>query len=241
MKKLSLLFAMLGVVALVGAAGAANVVSTGAGHGIVIENPTPDNICAGATLKTNDDGSYENGYSWAYAGAVAPYYGAWAEGFTLTAGNTAVCGMKFGLTQIGAQDGLLLDAYVWDAAGTNPGNVLSVTTGIAPGTIGMWPNISQHDIDITDVAVPSGYFVGWWGNWAGVGNGWYVASDENGFGGGLPRTNIAPGIGFPTGWNHPNVVSTFAGCQDLGIAVYEIGGPIPAQTTTWGAIKNLYN
>ena len=74
-----------------------------------------------------------------------------------------------------------------------------------------------------------------------MGNGWYVASDENGFGGGLPRTNIAPGIGFPTGWNHPNVVSTFAGCQDLGIAVYEIGGPIPAQTTTWGAIKNLYN
>ena len=169
MKKLSLLFALLGVVALVGAAGAANVVSTGAGHGIVIENPTPDNICAGATLKTNDDGSYENGYSWAYAGVGRSVLRRLGRGLHPHRRQHAVCGMKFGLTQVGAQDGLLLDAYVWDAAGTNPGNVLSVTTGIAPGTIGMWPNISQHDIDITDVAVPSDYFVGWWGNWAGRG------------------------------------------------------------------------
>ncbi len=237
MKKLSMLFALLGVIALVGAAGAENAVSTGVGQGVIINNPTPDNICAGSTLLSNDDGSYENGYAWAYQGVSAPYYGAWAEGFT---GTGTVCGMKFGLTQVGGQNGWLLDAYVWDDAGSNPNNVLSVTTGVNPGNIAMWPNISQHDVDITDTPTPASYFVGWWGNWVGTGNGWYVASDENGFGGGLPRTNIAPGIGFPSGWQHPNVVSTFAGCMDLGIASYD-GGNVPVQETTWGAIKHLYN
>jgi hypothetical protein len=241
MKKLSLLFALVGLIALFGVASAENAVSTGPGQGVVIDNPSPDTICPNSTLKTNDDGSYENGYAWAYSGVVAPYYGAWAEGFTLDGGHDGVCGMKFGLTQVGNQDGWLLDAYVWDDSGSNPNNVLSVTTGVNPGAIAMWPSISQHDVDITDVLTPANYFVGWWGNWVGVANGWYVASDENGFGGGLPRTNIAPGIGFPTGWNHPNVVSTFAGCMDLGIAVYEGTGPIPVEPTTWGSIKSLYN
>jgi hypothetical protein len=240
MRKLPCPCALAFAVLLAGGARAnPNAVSTGPGHGIVVEDPTPDDICPGSPLLTNDDGSYENGYAWAYGGVVTPYYGAWAEGFNSVQGT--ICGMRFALTQVGSQDGYLLDAYVWNASGTSPGNVLSVTTGVNPGTIGFWPNITQHDVDIPDVPVPTNFFVGWWGNWIGVGNGWYVASDENGFGGGLPRTNIAPGIGFPTGWNHPNVVSTFAGCQDLGIAVYGIGGPpIPTEQTTWGSIKSLF-
>jgi hypothetical protein len=211
-----------------GAANASpNAVAAGPGQGIVIQDPAPDTICPGSTLKDNTDGSYENGYAWAYQGEVAPYYGAWAEGFTPDLESGTVCGMKFALTQVGAQDGLLMDVYVWDDSGSNPNNVLSVTTGFNPGTIGTWPNITQHDCDIDDVIVPNGgsYFVGWWGTWPGARNGWYVASDENGFGGGLPRTDIAPGIGFPSGWQHPNVVSTFAGCMDLGIGVYELPCP----------------
>jgi len=241
MKKLALLLALTMVV---GVASAANHVAVGPGNGTVITNPTPDDICAGGLFKTNDDGSYENGYAWAYGGAVQPYYGAWAEGFTMDAGYGAVCGMKFGLTQVGSQNGWLMDVYVWDAIGTDPNNVLSMTPSINPGAIGMWPAITQHDIDVTDVPVAAGtnYFVGWCGNWWGTGNGWYVASDENGFGGGIPRTNIAPAIGYTTGWNHPNVVSSFAGCIDLGIGTYEVvGGPVPASESTWGAIKKLYN
>jgi hypothetical protein len=189
----------------------------------------------------NDDGSYENGYAWSYAGEVAPYYGAWAEGYSLDPGDAGVCGMKFALTQVGAQDGWVMDVYVWDASGSNPNNVLSVTPCVDPGPIGMWPAITQHDVDINDETTPTNYFVGWWGYWVDQATGWYVASDENGFGGGLPRTNIAPGIGFPTGWNHPNVVSTFAGCMDLGIAVYEgVVGPTPVEKTTWGRIKNMF-
>jgi len=240
MKKLALLFALMAMVA--GVAGAANTVAVGPGHGVVVQNPNPDTICPGATFKTNDDGSYENGYAWAYNGVAAPYYGAWAEGFTMDPGMGAVCGMKFGLTQVGSQDSWHMDVYVWDAAGGSPNNVICVTTGVNPGTIGMWPTITQHDIDIADCCVSGDYFVGWWPNWVGTGNGWYVAADENGFGGGLPRTNIAPGIGFPTGWNNPNVVSTFAGCQDLGIGTYEVAcGGTPTEAKTWGAIKSLYN
>jgi hypothetical protein len=207
----------------------------------VIQSPSPDAICPGFTLKRNDDESYENGYAWAYQGAAEPYFGAWAEGFSLDGGNSGVCGLKLGLTQIGAQDGLLLDAYVWSSDDCGPSTVITVAIGINPGTIGMWPTITQHDIDINDSWVPHDYFVGWWGDWPGSRNGWYVAADENGFGGGLPRTNIAPGIGFPSGWQHPNVVSTFAGCMDLAIAVYEgNAGPTPVKETTWGRIKNMF-
>jgi hypothetical protein len=243
MKKLTLLFALLGVVALAGAAGAANTVVTGPGQTTVINNPNPDTICPGSLFMTNDDGSYENGYAWAYAGVVAPYYGAWAEGFTASGANKAVCGMKFGLTQVGAQDGWLMDVYVWDALNSAPNNVLCMTAGVNPGTIGMWPAITQHDVALPQICcVPAEFFVGWWPTWVGTGNGWYVAADENGFGGGIPRTNIAPGIGYPTGWNNPNVVSSFAGCMDLGIGAYEVScEPVPADNSTWGAIKALYN
>jgi len=246
MKKLTLLFALLGVVALVGVSGAANQVVVGPGHTTVINNPNPDTICPGSTFKTNDDGSYENGYAWAYAGVVAPYYGAWAESFAMDAGHNGVCGMKFGLTQVGSQDGWLMDVYVWDTnTACAPNNVLCMTPGVNPGAIGMWPTITQHDITLPQCCGPlsvTGYAVGWWPTWVGVGNGWYVAADENGFGGGCPRTNIAPGIGYPTGWQHPNVVSSFAGCMDLGIGVYEVNCEgVPTNNTTWGAIKALYN
>jgi len=241
MKRLSLLFVLLGVMALAGGSMAANTVAVGPGNGVVINNPNPDNICPGSTFKTNDDGSYENGYAWAYAGVVQPYYGAWAEGFTMDAGMEGVCGMRFGLTQVGSQDAWHMDIYVWDAAGGNPNNVVCVTLNVLPGTIGMWPTITQHDFEAL-CCLTGDYFIGWWPYWVGTGNGWYVASDENGFGGGLPRTNIAPGIGYPTGWNHPNVVSTFAGCQDLGIGTYEITPcGVPVRENTWGAIKALYN
>ena len=36
-------------------------------------------------------------------------------------------------------------------------------------------------------------------NLAGQQNGWFIAGDEDGPGGGCPRTKIAPGIGWPTG------------------------------------------
>jgi hypothetical protein len=211
----------------------------GSGQGIVINGSPTDPICPDATFKRNDDGSYENGYAWAYNGNVRPFYGAWAEGFSPEGGDGAVCGMQFALTQVGNGDEYLLDAYVWDAVDSDPDLVLSITTGLH-FHMGFWPYVTQHDVDIIDTPVTGQCFVGWWGVWDHSRNGFYVGADEDGTGAGLPRTNFAPGIGYPTGWNVPNLAPEFSACKDLGIATYEIGPPTPAEKTAWGRIKVLF-
>lgn len=47
--------------------------------------------------------------------------------------------------------------------------------------------------------------------------GWFVATDEDGPSG-YPWTNVAPGIGFPTGWQH--AADIFGACQSFGFGVY---------------------
>ncbi len=233
MKKLSLLVALM---LIAGAAVAANLNSVGPGQGVLLPHPGDTNPCNG-TLMLNADGSYENGFAWQYGGSVPPYYGAFAEGYNFT-GN--VCGAQFMFSTLsGYYYGQTLDAYVWDAAGGNPNNVLSVTTGVAITPPALWPNISTHDIDIADAGVAGDFFVGFWGNWPGLLCGWFIAADLDGFGG-MPRTNIAPGIGYPTGWNDPSVIWGPTQAMGIGAWVGE-GGPVPTETTTWGQIKNLYN
>ncbi len=234
MKKLSMLVAML---AIAGSAFAANMNSTGVGTGVVLPHPGDTNPCPGSTLFLNADGSYENGFAWQYGGSVPPYYGAFAEGYNAS-GN--VCGAQFMFSTLsGYYYGQTLDAYVWDAAGGNPNNVLSVTTGVAITPPALWPNISTHDIDVADAGVAGDFFVGFWGNWPGLLCGWFIAADLDGFGG-MPRTNIAPGIGYPTGWNDPSTI--WGPTQAMGIGAYlGEGGPVPTETKTWGQIKNLYN
>jgi hypothetical protein len=238
MKKLSLLFALLGVVALVGGASAIdNATSVGPGNGVIVPG-TDTNPCPGSTLLLNFDGSGENGVAWQYGGVVPPYYGAFAEGYF---GTGTVCGHQLLLTTVsGLYTGQSLDAYVWDSNGSMPNNVLGVTVGMTLGSSpGLWPTITAHDLDSNDVGVGNDWFAGYWGNWPGVSPGWYCAIDTNGFGG-MPATNIAPGIGYPTGWNNPSVI--WGPIQAMGIGAYLTDGPPnPTTTTSWGAIKALYN
>jgi hypothetical protein len=240
MRKLAVQVLLLAVV--VGAAGAAdNPVSVGPGEGIVVPSGD-DNPCPGSTLYSNHDGSFENGYAWRYGGIVPPYYGAFAEGFE-SDGYNWVCGAQFYLSTLsGMYFGQNMDVYVWDGDATNPNNVIGMTPGIVPGTIAIWPNISTHDIDIQDVYFEGWVYVGYWGNWPGGVNGWFIAADLDGFGG-LPRTNIAPGIGYPTGWQDPSIV--WGPTQSLGIGAYGGFGippppPNPTLETTWGRIKELH-
>ncbi len=239
MKKLSTLFALLGVIVFAGGAAALQTAnSVGVGHGIVLPHPSDTNPCPGSTLMLNADGSYENGFAWQYGGVVPPYFGAFAEGYTAT--GTA-CGMQLSLSTLsGYYTGQVLDAFVWDAAGGNPNNVLTMTTGVAITPPAVWPNITLHDIDVTDAAVSGDFFIGYWGNWPGQLSGWFVGADLDGFGG-LPRTNVAPGIGYPTGWQDPSVI--WGPTQALGIGAYVVEGPppVPTEAQTWGRIKQLYN
>jgi hypothetical protein len=88
-------------------------------------------------------------------------------------------------------------------------------------------------------ATTNGFFVGYWPqSFAGGPANFGCAMDQDGFGG-VPRTNIAPAIGYPTGWNHPSVAGY--ALQAFGLGGW-VGAPvIPTQETSWGAIKNLYN
>lgn len=219
--------------------------STGfSGNTTIIDNGTDQDICPGAVLLQNDDGSFENGYTWRSGGQVPPEYGSFAEGYE----SDFVCGIQFHFTQVGYFMGQSMNVFVWEwdddgnpPPGPDPGNVICLIPGIVPGPIAFWPEISAHDVQVC-CDVDGGHFVGYWGDWPGMQNGWFIAADEDGFEG-LPRNKIAPGIGYETGWQHVNVVGPFSNCKSLGIREYAgIGDcePSPAQPTTWGMIKALY-
>ncbi len=197
--------------------------------------PVPDSEC-GDTLCVNHDGSFENGHAWAFGGIVPPYYGAFGEGFDLGPGEVA-CG-AFWFTQVGLYFGSPIDVYLWEGGVTGPpGAVLWVDAGVPiPGPIGMWPAISQHDIEIGS-PITGPFTVGFWADFSAGVNQFLVAADENGPGG-HPWTCIASGIGYPTGWQHPSVV--WGQTQSWGLGVYLAGAPTPAEPHTWGLIKALY-
>jgi len=236
MWKLTVLLAFLGMVVFAsGAAGVERVGSVGIGHGVAVHGGDTD-PCPPSTLMVNYDGTGEHGYCWQYGGMVAPYYGAFAEGY---AGPVLVCGVALYLTQIGYYTGQRTDLYVWDSDGVNPTNVLTMMAAVSvPGSIAFWPSISQHDMLVTETPVGTTFFVGYWGNWPGGGPcPWYIAADLDGFGG-LPRTHIAPGIGYPTGWNDVSIV--WGPTMAIGIGAWT--KPItPTEDKTWGSIKQLYH
>jgi hypothetical protein len=224
--------ALLMVLALAVAANATNPVSLGYSDQTTIQGVQGD-ACAQGTLYYNHDGSFENGYAWQYGGVVAPYYGAFAEGYDLGVGIVRCASLW--LSQTGNAPGHTCDVYVWGSDGLNPTDVKCVVTGVVPAGIGMWPTITQHDVDI-NCCVSGGFFVGYWGNWPGAYTAWYCAADLDGFGG-LPRTNIAPGIGYPTGWQDPSLI--WGTTQSMGLGAY-FGEGIPAENPTWGSIKALF-
>ncbi|MBD3334368.1 MAG: hypothetical protein GF355_02530, partial [Candidatus Eisenbacteria bacterium] len=173
----------------------------------IIHGPDEE-FCPGATLTQNDDGSFENGYAWSSAGVVEPDYGSWAECFDAD----YVCGVQLLFSQVGYYAGQDIDVYVWDVLvdgdpppGPDPGNVICVLPGVVPDPPAFWPDVSAHDFQVCCLT-EGPHFVGFWPNWPGTVNGWFIASDENGAGAGCPRTKFAPGLGYPTGWNHPNIV-----------------------------------
>lgn len=238
MKKLATFVALATLT--VGVANAANYEKIYNGTDPVDTNlilPTDGTGCG--TLNINSDGSYENGYAWQYAGSAAPYYGAFAECYSADAGGQSVCSAIFDFTQVGSQAGQNFDIYVWSDGGGVPGNVVCGPTRVTPGTIAFWPSISRHVFDLSGCCVSNAFWVGYWGNWPGLLAPWYIGADLDGFGG-CPLTNIAPGIGFPTGWT--NTSQVWGPTQALGIGCeLTTCGVVATESRTWGAIKNLYN
>lgn len=188
------------------------------------------------SLLFNADGTYENGYTWRYNGVAPPYYGAFAECYS---GVGAVCSIDLDLTQVGAYQGQTIDVYVWNDAGGVPAEVLCVRTDIDPGAPAYWPSISRHRITLEGCCVDGGFWAGYWPNVPGNGSVYFIGADLDGPGG-CPFTNIAPGIGWPTGWNNVSVAWGPTAAVGIGVELSECGGT-PTQATTWGSVKRLYD
>ncbi len=130
------------------------------------------------------------------------------------------------------------DVYLWEGGVSQaPGAVLMVTTDIDPGMPAMWPDVSQHDIDLPDFAFSGGEFtVGYWGNWPGMFWIWFVGADLDGPGG-HSWTCLSPGSSYGTGWVDPEVV--WGPTQSLGLGFY-YGDAVPVESPTWGRLRALF-
>lgn len=194
--------------------------STGVGTAVVMDSEL-DAGCG--TLVFNADETYENGFAWPYGGTAPPCFGAFAEGYVGLDGRP--CAAIFDFTSDVTQDGQVMDVYVWQDTDGRPGAVIAFETNVNPGPIAFWPSISRHVVPLTSSAVHGDFWVGYWGNWPGLRMAWYTAVDLDGPGG-RPYTNVAPGIGYPTGWHNVEVV--WGPAQALGIGVELTGTSVGA-------------
>jgi hypothetical protein len=210
--------------------------SVGRGHGILVPG-TDTNPCSGE-LAVNFDGSAEDAYCWIYGGVAPPYYGTFAECYE---GGNGPCGLRLYLTSVGHAR-VPCDLFVWEDSGGQPGSLIGFASQVDPGPVAVWPSVSTHDF-VLDAATSRLFWLGYRADYSQQPCGYFVAADTDGFGG-CPMTNIAPGIGFPTGWQNVSVV--WGPTQALGIGAWlggigtNTGAPDPGARTmlsSWGRIK----
>lgn len=198
------------------------------------------NICGMARMPVPDNVVYETGYAWQYGGVAGESYGALAECIRLDSLVT-VCGAVFDLSQTGSHTNELCDVYLWEnGEGSTPGSVLATNVGYQMGTSAGWPNVSRHYVPV-DACLEGRIWVGIRGAWVGESAPYYIASDLDS-GEGCALTNVAPGLGYPSGW--VAVSSVWSEVATLGIGL-EVNPDkpcdgSPTERSSWGTIKRLY-
>jgi len=198
-----------------------------------------------AVYQENCDGTFENGYCWRRDGVIDPYYGAFAERYH---GPAGVVGIRVYLTTIYEPPYYRTsDLYIWGAGVSGPGAVLAMSPGIEFTAIPMWPDVGGFDFAISADVGPN-FYVGSRANFGPEpGPCDYFTAADCGGPGGSPWTFIAPGMGYPTGWQDPGLV--FGETHAMGYGVYTAaeqgiedppldGGLDPR--TTWGQVKTLF-
>jgi len=195
--------------------------------------------CPGGTLYSNHDGSFENGYAWQSQGVEPPYYGAFGEAYDLGPGCVE-CG-AYWLSELHSWTGESADIYVWDqGVSGEPGAVLALIVGLVFEGMPTWPHIRQFDVPI-ELRVVQDFTVGFWGNWPEGPDGYFFVCADESEPGGLPWTCISPLLPYyPSGWQHPSIVSGFEGCRSLGLGAYFTPAPSPVEYRSWAAIKALF-
>lgn len=138
----------------------------------------------------------------------------------------------------------LVDVYVWDDSGNQPGTVLWTFAGFPVDLASSWPAMSRVSIPVDPplrcVAITgSAAWAGFWGDWPDGPAAAFLGVDQDGLGA-SGMTRVVPELGFPSGWQDISVA--WVGVTALGIGVMaEPCGQDPVLSTTWGAIKRLYN
>ncbi len=193
-------------------------------------------VCGSVLLTSGGD--YVTAITWQDEGVQPPYYGAFAECYS---GHWNVCAAVFDLA--GIYPGLpptTLDAYLWRDAGGQPGEVLCLVTDIDPGPIALWPEVSRHEVQFPqECCVEDNWWIGYWPNWPNDQARWLVATGD--IEQGCPYTNVAPGIGYPSGWQHVELIwGPGHSCVGIGAEVLPCE-PTPAVPTSWGMVKELFS
>jgi len=191
--------------------------------------------CPG-TLFVDHDGTFESAFCWTYGGVQPPYYGAFAEGFSLGSGRVECA--SFWVTQTGGWEEDPLDLYIWEGGVSGPpGIVLYLDANMVLQQVPGWPTLGQNDFEVA-FDIEGEFSIGYWADFHGGPCAWFLGADESNPEEGHPWTNIAPGVGYPTGWQHPYVV--WGQMQAWGIGTYFTEGGTPAGSSTWGALKALF-
>ncbi len=190
---------------------------------------------SGRTTWMHSDGTYEDGYAWEYGGCEPPDFGSFAERYE---GCRQIVAIVLDLSSV-LPECLPLDAYVWADDDGAPGEVLEVLLDVIVVGMAQWPRYSRHFIDLPEPLYAEGtWWVGFWGQWPAYEPSYYVGADLNGPGGGSPMTKIAPGQGYPEGWQ--NVAVRWGPTAALGIGAEVAESPSPVSCEAWGAIKALF-
>ncbi len=195
------------------------------------------NAAAAQQLLLTADGTWENGWAWFGYESPAPDFGAFAECYS---GEYEVLAVQLSVTGNGFQDPPYADVFVWDDDGNGlPGQVRC----IAPNAFlppPLYPDWSTFEVPVGPGCCVSGtWWVGFRGVWGGSNLGFYIAADQNGPNRGCSLTNIAPGLGYPEGWQ--DVAVRWEPTQALGIgAIVGPCAPVAVAGRTWGAVKALY-
>ncbi|MFN8549218.1 MAG: hypothetical protein U0527_14905 [Candidatus Eisenbacteria bacterium] len=189
-------------------------------------------------LLLHGDGSWETAYGWPYWYSPPPDYGAFAECYS---GEGELCALVLWGTDSGVQDPNGFDAFVWsDGDNGEPGTVICSALGLEAGGVPTFPMFKEIDVPLGGCCVSGSWWVGFRGAWGGPTPGFYIGGDYDGPGQGCPMTKIAPGLGYPEGWQS---VTVLAGepTKSLAIgAMIRSCAPVPMAPTTWGRVKSLY-
>ena len=199
-------------------------------------------IECGGNMVWASSGLYETGLAWQFDGVQEGGYGAFAD--RLQSERGVVLCLFLDLAQTGNQNQQQCDLLVWadeEEDGTShPGAVLAIRTGVGTGTIALWPSISRHHMSMDGPCVEGAFWAGFAATWYGEAAGYYIGADLDS-GEGVSMTNVAPGLGYPSGWQEIGTIWEPVGSLGIGAEMIPEDCELsPVQEQSWGRIKRLY-